>query len=56
MNKPIRYEIYVEGSFYCSFSTFNRSEHMINKLEKEGWNVKLIAIYKTIIGECGVEL
>ncbi len=53
--KPIAYDVYVEGQKIERCLSRRRATNLQIKYEREGWNVKVLAIFETIVGELGVQ-
>lgn len=54
--KPIRYDLYIGGLLNQQLTSKVSAMRLRNKYASEGWNVALIAIYKTIAGELGLTI
>lgn len=52
--KPIKYDIMIEGSYHSSVKTYKQAIKQAEEYQKEGWNVRIEAIYLTTIGEIGI--
>lgn len=51
----IYYDIYVEGSLYDSVTSRAKATRLQRKFEAEGWNVRVVSVYKTIFGDLGAQ-
>lgn len=56
MKSTIAYEILVEGSQHDIVNSLAKAEKIRAKFQDEGWNVRIIKIVPTIIGEVGVDI
>lgn len=53
---PKSYIIYVEGGRHDEVKTFRQADRIAKQARSEGWNVKVIAQYETVLGLIGVEV
>jgi hypothetical protein len=52
--RALRYDLYVEGQLHSSYKTPLQAIRKQNEFEREGWSVKVVAVYATIAGEMAV--
>lgn len=55
-SKPINadgvvcYRVYVEGGLHAEFDTYANAKRRADKVEAEGWSVRIARVHATLIG------
>ncbi len=50
------FEIYIEGGFHKTVNSIKTAERLREKYASEGWNVKVLKVIPTIVGDMKVEV
>lgn len=54
--QTISYEILIEGGQHDIVNTLAKALKIQSKAQAEGWNVRIIKIMPTIVGDMGVDI
>ncbi len=55
-NTKAIYQVLVEGSLNKEFKSLSAANRLADKYRNEGWNVKVIKMIDSIIGQVGYEV
>jgi hypothetical protein len=52
----VTYSVWVEGSLHDSGLSRRQAEKLRREFEAEGWNVRVLKMVQTVLGEMGVSV